>query len=82
MRPADTSEEAWAVFLEVHRRMPPEQKLRKALELSEMGMRLAQAGLRELYPEADEREIFLRAVRQRLGKDLFEKAYGPCLRDV
>jgi hypothetical protein len=79
MRPADTSAEAWEVFLAVHRRMTPEQKLRKAIELSEMGMKLAQAGLRERYPAADEREIFLRAVRQRLGQELFEQAYGACL---
>lgn len=39
----------------------------------------AWAALRERYPEADEREIWLRAVRQQLGKKLFEKVYGPCL---
>jgi hypothetical protein len=79
MRPADTTAEAWAVLMAVHRRMTPEQKLQRTIELSEWGMELAKAGLRERYPMADEREIWLRAVRQRLGQELFEKVYGPCL---
>ena len=37
---------------------------------------LAQAMLRSEYPLASEREIFLREARQRLGADLFLKAYG------
>jgi hypothetical protein len=34
------------------------------------------AGLRERYPQADEREIFLRCARILLGLELFERAYG------
>jgi hypothetical protein len=76
MCPSDTTPEAWQVFLEVQRRMPPAEKMRRALELS-AGLRCAaEAALRERYPHADGHEIFLRRVRLTLGRELFEKAYG------
>jgi hypothetical protein len=81
MRPADTSPEAWRVFLEIQRRMPPAEKMRRALELSESVRRAAEAGLRQHYPQAGEREIFLRRVRLELGRDLFRKAYGEAILD-
>jgi hypothetical protein len=31
---------------------------------------------RQLHPEADEREIFLRVAARRLGPDLVKRAYG------
>ncbi len=81
MRPADTTPEAWRVFLDIQRRMSPSEKLMRAIELSSLAQEFAKAGLRQAYPEADEREIFLRATRQRLGPELFEKVYGKCLPD-
>ncbi len=44
--------------------------------MTKTGHLLAEAGLRRRFPEADDREIFLRRVRLILGKELFEKAYG------
>ncbi|MGP8245527.1 MAG: hypothetical protein ACLQVN_13530 [Bryobacteraceae bacterium] len=76
MCPSDTTAEAWQVFLELQRRMPPAEKLRRALELSAGLRRAAEAGLRERYPNAGDREIFLRLARLVLGEELFEKAYG------
>ena len=35
--------------------------------------------LRRRFPEADEREIFLRYARTTLGDDLFQRAYGDVL---
>jgi hypothetical protein len=32
--------------------------------------------LRQQFPEADDEEIRLRAIRQRLGSELFRKVYG------
>jgi hypothetical protein len=61
--------------------MPPEVKLRRAFEYSEFVRNLAEAGLRRKYPQAGEREIFLREARQRLGADLFRKVYGGELQD-
>ena len=44
-------------YIEVLRRMTPEQRLMKALELSEMSRELTRAGLRERFPDASEEEI-------------------------
>jgi hypothetical protein len=79
MRPADTSPEAWQVFLDIQRRMSPGEKIARAFEWSEVVRRFAEAGLRERYPGADEHEILLRYARMTLGNDLFRKAYGDAL---
>jgi len=81
MRPADTSPEAWAVYLDLVRRMTPAERLQRALEWSDVVQKLLEAGLREKFPRADECEIFLRSARLRLGRDLFRKAYGDLLPD-
>jgi hypothetical protein len=81
VRPADTSPEAWKVYLEAQKRLTPGEKLRRAVGYSTFLRALAEAGLRRRYPQAGEREIFLRAARQRLGLELFHKAYGCELPD-
>jgi hypothetical protein len=75
MRPADTSQEAWQVFLDLQRRTPPAEKIRRAMSLSKTVQLLSEAGLRRKFPEATDREIFLKRVRLTLGEDLFQKAY-------
>jgi hypothetical protein len=82
MRPRDTSPEAWEVFLDLHRRMSPSEKLQRAFEYSNSVRSLAEGVLRHRYPKANDREIFLRAARQRLGTELFRKAYGDELPDA
>jgi hypothetical protein len=81
MRPADTSPEAWEVFLELQRRMSPAEKLWRALEYSEFVRSLAEAVIRGRHPLAGNREVFLREARQRLGEELFRKVYGEELPD-
>ena len=76
MRPADTSPEAWKVLMDLMRKMSPEEKLQRTFEYSAFVRRFAEAGLRQKYPQAGDREIFLRAARQRLGADLYAKVYG------
>jgi hypothetical protein len=80
-RPQDTTPEAWRVYLDIWRRTPPEVKVQRAFEMSELIRKFAEGGLREKYPHAGEHEIFLRATRQRLGHDLFHRAYGDVLPD-
>ena len=46
-----------ARYLEALRRMTPEQRLARAIELSELGKRLLLHGLRKRFPEADEQQI-------------------------
>jgi len=58
------------------RELTPEERLQRCLDLTE-GMRVAaEAALREAFPHASEREIFLRGARQRLGPELFHTVYG------
>jgi hypothetical protein len=81
MRPADTSPEAWKVFLDLQRRMPPGEKLQRTLEWSELVRRFAEGGIRQRHPNADDHEVLLRYARMTLGPDLFRKAYGDALPD-
>jgi hypothetical protein len=76
MRPRDTSPEAWKVYIDLYRQVSPAEKIRRAMSITKTCNLLAEAGLRRRYPEADDREIFLRRVRLTLGKELFQKAYG------
>ena len=61
--------------------MSPAEKLRRTFAYSAFVRRLAEGGLRQRYPLASDREIFLREARQRLGADLFHRAYGDELPD-
>jgi hypothetical protein len=76
MCPSDTSPEAWRIMLEGIRRMTPEERIGQMSELSRMVLSLAESGMRQRYPHADEREIFLRMARLTLGPELFRRAYG------
>jgi hypothetical protein len=76
MRPADTSPEAWQVWLEVVRKLTPAERLKRALDLSETVRSLAEAAMRQAHPTASDREIFLRMAQRQLGDELFRKVYG------
>jgi hypothetical protein len=45
------------LYLEVLRRMTPEQRLRQAFELSEMTRQLFHYGLRQRFPDLSEQEL-------------------------
>jgi hypothetical protein len=53
----------------------------RALQMSALVREMARAGLRQRFPQANEDEIRLREIRQRLGDELFQKVYGPVLPD-
>lgn len=49
------------LYIQILRRMTPDQRLRKALELTDLGKRLFADGLRRLYPQltdADFRRLY------------------------
>jgi hypothetical protein len=81
LRPADTSPEAWKVFLDIQRRMTPAEKIRRVFDRSRMQRRLTETFLRRKYPSASEREILLRRALLELGPDLFRRVYGEPLPD-
>jgi hypothetical protein len=62
-------------YLELQRRMPPEERFARALELSELAIRFSEAGVRAAYPQATEGEVFLRAAAGRLPRELMMGAY-------
>ena len=64
------------MFIGLVRQLPPEERLRRAMELSETVRLAAEAALRRTHPEASERELFLMAARQKLGDELCRKVYG------
>jgi len=73
---SDTDPQAAAVQLELIRRMSPSDKVRAVFEMTDMLMRLSEAGVRQLYPDASEREVFLRAAARRLGRETVARVYG------
>lgn len=55
------------IYIQVLKRMTPEQRLSKAFELSEFGKRLFIQGLRKRFPELSEEE-FKKVLFERLSK--------------
>jgi len=72
----DTSREAATVYYEVLRSMRPEERLRRALDLSDQARAVLEAGIRHRHPEYDDRSVHLAAVRLSLGKRLFREAFS------
>jgi len=76
MRPADTSPEAWRPLLDIYRRMTPDEKLQRTVDLSTFLRSVCEAGVRAEHPQASEREVFLRVTQRTLGRELFAKVHG------
>ena len=75
----DTTPEAWEFYLNLLRKLTPAQRMDQVFEWSEVMRQFHLAGLRQRHPDADEREILLRAARINLGEELFRKVYGDAL---
>lgn len=76
MRPADTSPAAWEVYCRRLAEMTPAEKINLVAEMWAVADSLQRAGLRQLYPNADEDEITFRIAVTRFGEELARKAYG------
>ena len=76
MELSDTDPRAKEVWIELLRKMGPEGRLAQALQLSDLGLRVSEAGVRLAHPEASEREVFLRAAARRLPRETMIRAYG------
>ena len=73
---SDTDPRVMEVWTELLRRKTPGERIALAFELSEFAIRMSESGVRERYPDASEREIFLRAAALRLPRELMIRAYG------
>jgi hypothetical protein len=52
------------------------EKIEMVFEVTEFAMQMAESGMRTRFPEASEREIFLRCTALRVPRDLMIRAYG------
>jgi hypothetical protein len=75
-RLSDTDPRAAEVLLALHRRMSPSEKVQAVFALNDVLLRLSEAGVRQIYPTADQREVFLRAAARRLGRETVARVYG------
>ncbi len=70
----DTDAKALEVFLDRQRAMTPAEKIRAVFEQSELLRSMSEARERQLHPQADDREIFLRVTAHRLDREM--RVYG------
>jgi hypothetical protein len=73
---SNTDPSALAIFLDLQRGMSPSEKLERVFRANALMHSLAEADVRRPYPDADEREVFLRAAARRLGPELMAKVYN------
>ena len=72
----DTSKEAQKVLIDIYRDMSYSDKAVRIFEAYETGKVLAMAGLRQLHPDADEKQIWRMWAKRHLGEKLFYEVYG------
>lgn len=72
----DTDPRVREVWLDILRGKTAGERIQIAFELSDLAIAMAESGVRARYPEASEREIFLRSAALRLPRDLMIRAYG------
>jgi len=63
-------------FLAQQRSMSASEKIAAVFALNELVRRVTESRERQLHPEADEREIFLRVAAHRLDRDTMLRVYG------
>lgn len=63
------------VWIHLFRKMKPEKRVELALSHSKMLFGLVETNVRMRYPQADEREVFLRVAARHLSRDLMIRAY-------
>jgi hypothetical protein len=76
----DTSAEIEAIQIEHWRRMTPAQKAELVTGLTRAVFELATAGVRQRYPDASPRELFLRVAIVIHGAELARRAYPEIAR--
>ena len=64
------------VFLDLQRKMPVSEKLQAIFGMMRMLCNLSESDVRRMYPQADDREVFLRAAARRLDRDTMIRVYG------
>ena len=73
---SDTDPRAQQVWVDLLRRMTPEDRFARALELNQLARSASEAGVRSSHPSATDREVFLRVAARRLSRDWMIRVYG------
>jgi hypothetical protein len=72
----DTHPRQQARYIELLRLQPPQDRLLKAGALTEAVRYLAEAGIRERYPQADETEVRVRLAERIYGREVALRLFG------
>jgi hypothetical protein len=72
----DTDPRAMEVWLELLRQKPPGERLATTLGLADLALKMAEAGVRKMHPQAPDREVFLRVASRHLPRELMIRAYA------
>lgn len=72
----DTTREIEEILFAAYRRMSSSEKLERIGALGSLAESVALAGLREQYPDADERELRLRLAGRQYPRELLITAFG------
>ena len=73
--PMDTHPEAWAVYIDIYRRMSGVERLDRMAQMSDDMRDFFLAGLRHRHPQATEEEIIHMERQHRLGKELADTVW-------
>jgi hypothetical protein len=72
----DTDPKALEVFIDLQRKMTPAEKIEAVFQSNELVWGMAEARERQLNPNAEEREIFLRLAVRHLDRETMMRVYG------
>jgi hypothetical protein len=72
----DTDPRAMEVWLDLLRQKAPGERLSTTLGLADLALKMAEAGVRKTFPQAPDREVFLRVAARHLPRELMIRAYG------
>ena len=71
----DTDPRAMEVWLNLLRQMTPGERIAATFDLTSFALQMSAAGVRSVFPKADEREVLLRVAARHLPRDLMIRAY-------
>lgn len=72
----DTDPKSLELFIELQRRMTASEKILNVFRANELIRALAEADVRRLYPQADDREVFLRVASRHLDPETMRRVYN------
>jgi hypothetical protein len=73
---SDTDPRALEMFVTLQRERPASQKIADVFGMSTMLLQLSLADVRRMFPEAGDREVFLRMAARHLDRDMMIRVYG------